>query len=57
MSFTYSQEEVLQALQALLNAKDLAESQRIVEIHADFLLTDAAEQLLTEILQHYAGDA
>ena len=50
-------EELVDALQDLINAKDLDESKRIIDAHVDLLLSDTAEQLLAFLFQRYAGSA
>ena len=56
MSLSFSKEEVLQAIQALIHANDLDKGKRIIEIHASLLLTDYADQLFEILIRQYAGD-
>src|SRR5215813_9317432 len=51
-----SQEQLTEAVQAFISAQTWADSKQIVEARRDVLLTDAAEQLMATLLDHYEGD-
>jgi len=57
MSSPSIQEEFLQAFRALINAKDGAEAKLIIEVHANNLLTDDADQMLEMLIRRSSGNA
>ena len=53
---TTQKQELMPAVLALINAENDAQSKRVIEEHADLLLTDEAEQLLNDWLIQPQGD-
>jgi CHAT domain-containing protein len=56
MSSLPSKEDVLLAVEALLNARNWTETQRIVEDYASLLLTEDADKVIETLLRLNAGD-
>jgi CHAT domain-containing protein len=51
-----SQEQITEAVLAFINARTWTDHKQIIEARHDMLLTDAAEQLMAALLDHYRGD-
>jgi CHAT domain-containing protein/tetratricopeptide (TPR) repeat protein len=51
-----SLEQIAQAVEAFMNAQTWEEGKRIIEVERDKLLTDAAEQLLGQLLEQYRNN-